>query len=68
MPGLNGMSLFQELLAKNPEAAKRMLFMTGDVIKESFQEFLKKNSRTCLSKPFALREFYLAIDRILGPG
>ena len=68
MPGLNGINLFQELLVKNPVAARRMLFMTGDVIKESFQEFLQKNSRTCLSKPFALREFHLAIARIISPG
>ena len=64
MPGLNGIALFQELLVKNPAAAKRMLFMTGDVIKESFQDFLQKNSRICLSKPFALREFRQAMARM----
>jgi CheY-like chemotaxis protein len=68
MPGLNGINLFQELLTKDPVAAKRMLFMTGDVIKESFQEFLQKHSRTCLSKPFSLREFHLAIARMLHSG
>ncbi len=66
MPGLNGINLFQELLVKNPIAAKRMLFMTGDVIKESFQEFLRMHSRTCLPKPFALREFHAAIARIVS--
>ncbi len=55
MPGLNGISLYQELLVRKPEAARRMLFMTGDVIKDSFQQFLKQHSRTCLPKPFALR-------------
>jgi CheY-like chemotaxis protein len=66
MPGLNGINLFQELLIKDPASAKRMLFMTGDVIKESFQEFLQKHSRICLSKPFALREFHLAIARLVN--
>ncbi len=66
MPGLSGINLFQELLVKDPAAAKRMLFMTGDVIKNTFQEFLQKHSRTCLSKPFALREFHLAIGRMLS--
>jgi two-component system NtrC family sensor kinase len=65
MPGLSGINLFQELLVKNPVAAKRMLFMTGDVIKESFQDFLKKHNRTCLPKPFALREFHSAIAKIV---
>lgn len=61
MPGLNGINLYQELLTKDPTSAARMLFMTGDVIKQSFQDFLKQNSRVCLPKPFALREFRSAI-------
>ena len=66
MPGLNGISLYQELLVRKPEAARRMLFMTGDVIKDSFQNFLKQHNRTCLSKPFALREFHAAIAGIVN--
>jgi signal transduction histidine kinase len=65
MPGLNGMNLYQELLTRKPEAARRMLFMTGDVIKDSFQNFLKQHSRTCLPKPFALREFHAAVAGIV---
>jgi signal transduction histidine kinase/CheY-like chemotaxis protein len=68
MPGLNGINLFKELLDKNPAAAARMLFMTGDVIKENFQEFLKQHNRTCLSKPFALREFHAALAGIVNAG
>lgn len=66
MPGLNGINLYQELMAKDPVSAQRMLFMTGDVIKESFQDFLRKNARTCLSKPFALREFRQGVTRLLA--
>ena len=65
MPGMNGISLYQELLDKDPAAAKKMLFMTGDVIKENFQDFLRQNARTCLPKPFALREFHSAIAGII---
>lgn len=65
MPGLNGINLYQELLTKDPASAARMLFMTGDVIKQSFQDFLKQNSRTCLPKPFALREFRAAVAGII---
>ncbi|MBI2511520.1 MAG: response regulator [Opitutae bacterium] len=64
MPGLSGINLYQELLTRKPAAAQRMLFMTGDVIKESFQDFLKQNRRICLPKPFALREFHAAIAGI----
>jgi two-component system NtrC family sensor kinase len=65
MPGLNGIGLYEELLRKNPAAARRMLFMTGDVIKENFQEFLRKYSLTCLPKPFAVREFRAAVARLV---
>jgi signal transduction histidine kinase len=65
MPGLNGMNLYQELLLRKPAAAKRMLFMTGDVIHDSFQNFLKQHARTCLSKPFALRDFHAAVAGIV---
>ncbi|MDB6113150.1 MAG: hypothetical protein JWQ62_95 [Lacunisphaera sp.] len=68
MPGLNGINLFHELNMKDPAAAKRMLFMTGDVIKESFQDFLRQNNRTCLPKPFALREFHAAVNGLANVG
>jgi two-component system NtrC family sensor kinase len=68
MPGLNGINLYQQLLVQDPAAAKKMLFMTGDVIKESFQDFLRQHARTCLSKPFALREFHSAIAGIINAG
>jgi signal transduction histidine kinase len=67
MPGLSGINLYQELLTRKPEAARRMLFMTGDVIKDSFQNFLKQHNRTCLPKPFALREFHAAVASIAHP-
>jgi two-component system NtrC family sensor kinase len=68
MPGLSGIGLYEELLQRKPDAARRMLFMTGDVIKDSFQTFLKQHARTCLPKPFALREFHAAVAGIVTPG
>jgi two-component system NtrC family sensor kinase len=54
MPGLNGIQLHEHLCAANVLAASRMIFMTGDVISDTFQEFLSRTGRTCLSKPFAI--------------
>jgi signal transduction histidine kinase/ActR/RegA family two-component response regulator len=64
MPGLNGVRLFEHLQASDPAAAGRMLFMTGDVVSETLQEFLKKNGLPCLAKPFAAREFRAAVARL----
>ena len=64
MPGLNGMQLYEELLASDPAIARKMLFMTGDVIKSTFQDFLLKHGLTCLPKPFSMREFRTAVARL----
>jgi two-component system NtrC family sensor kinase len=64
MPGLSGMHVFEDLSTKDPATAARMLFMTGDVVNDKFQEFLKKNNRICLPKPFSIREFRAAVDKL----
>jgi signal transduction histidine kinase/ActR/RegA family two-component response regulator len=64
MPGLNGIRLYEHLLATNPEAAKRMFFMTGDVVSDTFQAFLQQHELACLSKPFAISEFRAAVNRM----
>jgi two-component system NtrC family sensor kinase len=68
MPALNGVRLFEHLAATDPGSAKRVLFMTGDVVSDTFQEFLRTNKLTCLSKPFATREFRAAIARMFEAG
>jgi signal transduction histidine kinase len=65
MPGLSGMHVFEDLQVKDPAAAARMLFMTGDVVNDKFQEFLQKNDRTCLPKPFSIREFRSAVSALV---
>ena len=65
MPGLNGVRLYEHLRATDPERAQRVVFMTGDVVSDMFQSFLKTNGLTCLSKPFAIVEFRAAVARML---
>jgi len=57
MPGMNGPAIYETLRKENPAAAARFAFMTGDVINEGFQEFLKLHSVPCLPKPFSIQEF-----------
>jgi signal transduction histidine kinase len=61
MPGMNGIQFYEHLLATNSAMAKRVLFMSGDVINDNFQEFLRRNSRRCISKPFPVSEFQDAV-------
>ncbi len=64
MPGLNGIRLYEHLLATDPESAKRTLFMTGDVVSDTLQAFLSQHDVPCLSKPFAISEFRAAVARM----
>jgi signal transduction histidine kinase/ActR/RegA family two-component response regulator len=66
MPGLNGVRLYEHLLANDPSSARRVLFMTGDVVSDTFQDFLKAHHLTYLSKPFAIGEFRAAISRLFA--
>ncbi|HTO02109.1 MAG TPA: ATP-binding protein, partial [Opitutus sp.] len=65
MPGLNGMHLYEQLLSTDPVSAGRMIFMTGDVMNEAFQEFLKRNGRSYLAKPFAIGDLRMAVASVL---
>ena len=65
MPGLSGTQLYERIARAAPDAARRLLFMTGDVVSDSFQDFLKRHSKTCLSKPFSVQEFRSSVDAFM---
>ena len=66
MPGMNGIQLYEHLKASRPQMADRMIFMTGDVVSEAFTEFLERNKKACIPKPFAIEDFQEAVSRMLG--
>ena len=64
MPGLPGWELFARLQAQRPEAAERLLFITGGTTMPEILSFLRTCGRPCLEKPFdltTLRAVVLAI-------
>jgi signal transduction histidine kinase len=66
MPGLNGQQIYERVRVLNPALSERMVFITGDVINDSAQKFLRERKKVCLSKPFSLMEFREAIGEALG--
>jgi CheY-like chemotaxis protein len=65
MPGLNGRQFYDWIRTARPEAAQRIVFMTGDVINESLQLFLEQERLACLNKPFAMGDLRRAIRSLL---
>jgi CheY-like chemotaxis protein len=40
MPELNGLDVYRQPRDMDPQAARRMMFMTGDMVNETFKSFL----------------------------
>jgi len=68
MPGLTGGQVYEQLHRTHPELATRMVFMTGDVVSESTRQFLERNERACIAKPFSIDEFQNVIAGMLFDG
>jgi len=66
MPGLNGEQVYERIRTANPALSERMIFITGDVVNDTAQKFLRERNKVCLSKPFSLVEFREAISRAMS--
>jgi two-component system NtrC family sensor kinase len=66
MPGVNGRQVYERLEQNKNDISHRFIFITGDVVNEHTQEFLKSRNKQCISKPFTLEEFSSAIGKVTG--
>lgn len=66
MPRLGGRDLYHLLLQRDPEAAGRIIFMTGDQIGPDTTRFLQETGVSCLTKPFGVEEISSRIIAGLG--
>ena len=64
MPGMNGQKLYERIRHEDPEAAQRFLFMTGDVVNQKTNAFLKDERKACLAKPFSIADFRSAVGSL----
>jgi len=65
MPGMGGKELYAHIKNKSPELADRMLFITGDVLGDDSQVFLKTTAARYLEKPFKIDVFINALNEVL---
>jgi CheY-like chemotaxis protein len=52
MPEMSGMEFFAEFSVRQPEAADKVLFMTGGVYSQEVRAFISGVPNRCLQKPF----------------
>ena len=56
MPRLGGREFYEELTRRDPGAARRLVFSTGDTVRGDTLRFLETLDRPYLHKPFSLTE------------
>jgi len=61
MPEMSGQDFYRIVATKNPDLAQRIIFITGDVVSEESQSFLRSTGNPHLSKPFGIA----AVERVI---
>jgi PAS domain S-box-containing protein len=65
MPGLNGEQFFGLATKQNPALARRIIFLTGDVVNDETLKFLKSTGNPHLAKPFDLARVRATVADVL---
>jgi len=58
MPGLDGPHLYERAAEIDPDYRNRFLFMSGDLVRDSTQDFVSTLDCPCLLKPFPLQVLF----------
>ena len=66
MPGLDGPSLYLELMRRWPDTRPHLLFISGFVDSPEYAAFLQGTKVQVLLKPFAVDDLSHAVSIILG--
>jgi DNA-binding NtrC family response regulator len=65
MPGVGGVELYRHTADEYPELAKRMLFVTGDILSKETRSFLTTTDCVYIEKPFRLNDMLEALAVVL---
>jgi len=63
--GVNGADVHDWLTKNRPALARRMLFVTGDIVNEETVEILNKTGVPYIEKPFRVRELIETVQKVL---
>jgi two-component system NtrC family sensor kinase len=66
MPKVDGIRFYQNLSASDPDVARRVIFVTGDVAGTEAEKFLQESGCRWLAKPFRLGDLLRTAREILA--
>jgi CheY-like chemotaxis protein len=67
MPGMDGVTFYQQLKGIGSPYLDKVIFITGDTMSHEIQEFLMSIHNPLLNKPFGLDDVKEAIRRLIAP-
>jgi two-component system, cell cycle sensor histidine kinase and response regulator CckA len=68
MPGVDGMQVYESIVAVRPELAERFVLMSGDVHDPGLRGFAQARGIRLVSKPFDLAEIRATVRSMLDEG
>ena len=68
MPDLDGRALYEEIEARWPGQAVRVVFVTGDTLASELREFVCRSGRRVIEKPFLPSEVRRVVDEVAAGG
>ncbi len=66
MPRVDGMTFYRAIAATKPSLARRVIFVTGDVVGAEAERFLEETGCRWLAKPFRLADLLRSARELLG--
>jgi signal transduction histidine kinase/BarA-like signal transduction histidine kinase len=66
MPRVDGITFYRALAATAPTLARRVIFVTGDVLAPDAERFLEESGCRWLAKPFRLSDLLRAVRETVG--
>ena len=68
MPGMNGIELYRRIEKSTPALARRVVFITGDILETTTWNFLDETSHPYILKPFDNEKLEKEISQMLLGG
>lgn len=68
MPGMSGLDFYEALLGRDPDLARRVVFLSGGAVTESAEAFLRSVPNALIAKPFTLATLLQKVEECLAGG
>jgi signal transduction histidine kinase len=66
LPDVDGQAIWERAIAPHSQLARRVVFMTGDIMSIETQDFLTETGRPCLMKPFTVEQVGRVVSDVLA--